>query len=150
MYHKILVAYDGTGPSDAALRQGAELARLCKAELHVLAIVVSAGGMLLDPAVVSIELLETERQYLQEALADSIRDLGRQGANVRACIRDGDAAAEIVAHAREIKADLVVVGHSDKGLLARWFEGSVGTQLLDTMPCSLLIAKDGSHPSLRN
>ena len=70
MYKKILVAYDGTKPGNAALHQGAELARLCKAELHVLAIVVTAGGLLLDPAVVSNELLETCLLYTSPSPRD--------------------------------------------------------------------------------
>ena len=145
MYKKILVAYDGTKPGNAALHQGAELARLCKAELHVLAIVVTAGGLVLDPAVVSNELLETERTYLLEALAESVRDLAKKGIHPKTSIRDGEASREIMAYAHEIKADLAVIGHSHKGLLARWFEGSVGTQLLETMPCSVLIATDAAH-----
>jgi nucleotide-binding universal stress UspA family protein len=147
MYKKIVVAFDGSDPGDAALLQGAELAQLCKAELHLLGVVESAGGMLPNPA---IEVLETERLYLQEALAGSVRDLGRQGIAALTCIRDGDAAREIIAYAHEIKADLAIIGHSDKGLLARWFEGSVGARLLDEMPCSLLVAKDGAQPSLQH
>ncbi len=150
MYKKILVAFDGTKPGNAALDQGADLARLCKGELHVLAIVVTAGGLLLDPAVVSNDLLETERAYLVEALADAVRDLDKKGIDAKTCILDGDAAREIMAYAHKIKADLVVIGHSEKGLLARWFEGSVGTQFLDELPCSLLVATGGSHPSPRH
>lgn len=142
MFQKILVAFDGTNPGNAALHQGAELARLCKAELHVLAIVVTAGGLLLDPAVVSNELLGTEWRFLEEALADAVRELAIQDSKAMTCIRDGEPAREIVAYAQEIKADLAVIGHNHKGLLARWFEGSVGSNLLATLPCSLLVAAD--------
>ena len=45
MYRKILLAYDGSTFSAAVLRQGAELANLCKAELHLLSIVVTTGAM---------------------------------------------------------------------------------------------------------
>jgi nucleotide-binding universal stress UspA family protein len=55
-------------------------------------------------------------------------------------IRDGEAASEIIAYVHAVKADCVVVGHNHKGVLARWFEGSVGTRLLDALPCSLLVA----------
>lgn len=143
MYRTILVAYDGTGPGNAALRQGVELARLCKAELHLLGIVVTAGGLLLDPAVVSNDLLAAERHYLVDAMADCVAVLGRQGLAAQTCIRDGEPAREIIAYAHEINADLAVFGHSDKGLLARWFEGSVGAALMADMPCSLLVATDG-------
>ena len=39
MYQKILLAYDGTPSSSAALRQCVDLARHCKAELHLLGVV---------------------------------------------------------------------------------------------------------------
>ena len=143
MYQKILVAFDGTVPGKAALHQGAELARVCNAELYVLAIVVTAGGLLLDPAVVSVDLLEVERHVLRDALDDAIRDLHAKGIKAVVSIRDGEPAREIVIYAHEINADLVVAGHSEKGVLARWFEGSVDTELLARMPCSLLIATAG-------
>lgn len=150
MYHTILVAFDGTKAGDTALRQAADLAQLCKAELHVLGIVVTAGGLLLDPAVVSNNLLETERRYLLDALADVVRDLGKKGIDAKTCIRDGDAGREIIAYADEIKADLAVIGHSDKGLLSRWIEGSVGTRLLEAMPCNVLITTSGAHLTARH
>lgn len=137
MYQTIVVAFDGTDAGQAALQHGADLARLGKAELHVLGVVVSSGGMLLDPAIVPFELLEAEREVLQTAMADAMRGLGHHALTVT---RDGEPTREIIAYAHEVKADLVVIGHGHKGLLARWFEGSVGTHLLDAMPCSVLVA----------
>lgn len=140
MYHKIVVAYDGTVAGDAALLRGADIARLCHAELFVLGVVVSSGGLLLDPAIVPLELLETERAALNGAMQDAIVALGPQALSVQTAIRDGEVVREIIAFVEAIRADLVVVGHSHKGVMARWFEGSVGTRLLDAMPCSVLIA----------
>ncbi len=147
MYQKIVVAYDGTDTGAAALHQGADLARLCNAELHLLGVVVSSGGLLLDPAIVPIDLLESERQVLAAAMTDSARELGRHGVTALTAIHDGEPAREIIAYVQAIKADLVVVGHSHKGILARWFEGSVGVHLLEAMPCSVLVATDSSHPA---
>lgn len=149
MYHKIVVAYDGTGPGDVALHQAGDLARLCQAELHLLGIVVTSGGLLLDPAIVSIDLLAAERHVLQGALGDAVRDLARRGVTAQTSVCDGEPAHEIIAYVHAIKADLVVVGHRVKGLLARWFEGSVGTHLLEAMPCSLLVAADRTNPAPR-
>ena len=146
VYRNIVVVYDDAGTGDAALCRGAELARLCKARLHLLGIVVTEGGLMLDPAIVSLDLLETERFYLQEALGEAVGHLDRQGVTAMTCIRDGDAAREIIAFAAEVDADLVIIGHSAKGLLARWIEGSVGAHLLDDLPCSLLVAKDKVLP----
>jgi nucleotide-binding universal stress UspA family protein len=149
MYHKILVAYDGTDSGDAALRLGVELARMAKAELHVLGVVVSSGGLLLNPVAVAAELLETERRFLLEALESAVSALGDTGTRITTCLRDGDAADEILLYAHEIKADLAVVGHGEKGLMARWIEGSVGGRLLKARPCSLLVARRETAPGAR-
>ena len=64
--------------------------------------------------------------------------------SVHVSIRDGDPAEQIAAHAHEIGADLVVIGHTDRGFLASWFEGSTGAKLIRDLPCNLLVAtKDG-------
>ena len=147
MFQKIVVAYEGSGASEVALRRGGELARACHAELHLLAIVVTSGGLLLDPAYVPNELVEAERRLLLDTLEDTARAFGHDGITTKTCIRDGEPAVEITAYIKEIRADLAVIGHGQKGMLARWFQGSVGAHLLEGLPCSLLVASDGP-PSL--
>jgi nucleotide-binding universal stress UspA family protein len=140
MYRKILLAYDGSTFSAAVLRQGAELANLCKAELHLLSIVVTTGAMGMVESVGSIDVWAMEQEKLQRVVEAAVQDLHQQGLTVVSCVRYGDPAIEIAAYAHEIDADLVVLGHTSKGMLTRWFKGSVGAKLLDHLPCSLLIA----------
>ncbi|NUZ07479.1 universal stress protein [Piscinibacter koreensis] len=52
----------------------------------------------------------------------------------------GNAAEEIGRVAREVGADLLVVGHREQGRLSRWWRGSVGASLLTHAPCSILVA----------
>ncbi|HUW37057.1 MAG TPA: universal stress protein [Rhodocyclaceae bacterium] len=140
MYRKILLAYDDSTFSAAVLRQGAELASLCQAELHLLSIVVTTGVMAIAEAVGPSDVWGLEQQNLQRVVAAVAQDLHSQGLTVIACVRHGDPAVEIAAYAREVEADLVVLGHTSKGMLTRWFQGSVGAKLLDHLPCSLLVA----------
>ena len=53
---------------------------------------------------------------------------------------DGSADGREALTAREMNADLIVVGHRDQGTLARWLNGSVGASILHHPPCSVLIA----------
>ena len=53
---------------------------------------------------------------------------------------DGSADGREASTAREMNADLIVVGHRDQGTLARWLNGSVGASILHHPPCSVLIA----------
>jgi nucleotide-binding universal stress UspA family protein len=140
MYRKILLAYDGSTFSAAVLRQGAELAKLCKAELHLLSIVVTTGAMGMAESIGSSDVWGLEQQSLQPAVEAAVQELHQQGLNVITCVRYGDPAVEIAAYAHEVGADLVVLGHTSKGMLTRWFRGSVGTKLLDHLRCSLLVA----------
>jgi nucleotide-binding universal stress UspA family protein len=140
MYRKILLAYDGSTFSAAVLRQGAELAKLCKAELHLLSIVVTTGAMGMAESIGSSDVWGLEQQSLQPAVEAAVQELHQQGLTVITCVRYGDPAVEIAAYAHEVGADLVVLGHTSKGMLTRWFRGSVGTKLLDHLRCSLLVA----------
>lgn len=142
LYRTILVAYDATAAGGVALRQGAELAQACKAQLHVLAVVVTSAGLLFEPAALPGNVLQAERKVLQEAMTAAVGDLGDMGRSVLTCVCDGEAAAEIIAYAEEIAADLVVIGHAEKSPIASWFAGATGKHLLDHLPCSVLIAID--------
>ena len=141
MHRTILLGYNGLAHSAEALRQAGELAKLAGAELHILGVVVTNGGLAMAQATGSIDVLDIERRRIEEALETAAADLRAQGLSVTTCVRQGEPAAEIIAYARKIGADLAVLGHADKGILARWFEGgSVGAKLLAHLPCSLLIA----------
>jgi len=142
MYQKILVAYDGSSFSDVALRQGSDLARLCKAELHLVGIVAitTTDSLAMAEAAGGIDLWGMDRRALEVALNSAAQNLSSHALKATTSIREGNPANEIAACAAELKANLVVVGHSGKGVLARWFEGSVGARLLRDLPCNLLIA----------
>jgi nucleotide-binding universal stress UspA family protein len=54
----------------------------------------------------------------------------------------GEPAPTIGAYAREIKADLVVVGHRKQTILQRWWSGPTGAYVSDFMNCSILVARN--------
>jgi nucleotide-binding universal stress UspA family protein len=140
MYRRILVAYDGSSFSGVALQQAASLAQLCKAELHLVGIVATAGIAAMAEGVGGIDIWGMEREALVVAMENAAQEISGQSLKVRTSVREGIPAKEIAACAAEFQADLVVVGHSGKGVLARWLEGSVGAGLLRDLPCNLLIA----------
>lgn len=140
MYQKILLAYNGSAHSNVALRQAAELARLTGARLYMLGIVVMSGGMALAQSSSSIDTIGLERERIMTALEAAAHKLGETGLSVTFSVQEGEPASQIVGYAHRIKADLVVLGNTERGVLARWFQGSVGAKLLSQLPCSLLIA----------
>jgi nucleotide-binding universal stress UspA family protein len=80
---------------------------------------------------------EAYRSLLEEA----VRGLTGLGFTVKGKLVRGEPAQEIGAYARQIKADLVVVGHRKQNLLQRWWSGPNGAYLSDYISCSLLIAR---------
>ncbi len=143
MYQKILVAYNASAHSAIALEEAADIARASGGKLHVLGIVVNMGTLAIaNTAAASGSILTIEHERITEALDEVCSQLKARGLNVAGSVREGDAAQQIVATAHQIGADLAVIGHSNKGLLARWFQGSVGARLMTELPCSLLVAAD--------
>ncbi len=152
MFKKILLAYDGSTAGAVALRQGADLARLSNAELHLLGVVVTTGFSALAEGF-GADVWGMVRNRLQPDLDAIVHELQAQGINALYAIREGDPAAEIIAYVRTTAPDLIIVGHRGKGVIARWFEGSVGIGLLNNLPCSLLIVSGKGeavpYPSVR-
>ena len=145
MYRTILLAYDGTAPGREALRQGADIARQCAAQVILLAVIAPQSGALIgEAAAVSDALFAQARAEVERVLDDGLRGLRDLGLEARTCIRHGNAAEAIGRAAREFGADLIVVGHRDQSTLARWWGGSTGSSLLAHTPCSILIAVVGA------
>jgi len=86
------------------------------------------------------DVLGFEQRDLQRVMDAAAPAIESRGLAVISCVRFGDPAAEIVAYAREVDADLIVLGHKSRGTLTRWLQGSVGADLLHDLPCSLLVA----------
>lgn len=140
VYKKILLGYDGSASGGNALTQASELASACGAELHILGIVSTNGGFAIAQAAGPVDVWGMKRKLIEQALASAAEDSGVRETHPSITIREGEPAAEIVAEARRIGADLVVLGHADRGLFTRWFAGSTAATLLQHLPCSLLIA----------
>jgi nucleotide-binding universal stress UspA family protein len=140
MYRKILLAYDGTETGRVALRQGADLAQVCKASVFLLAVVDLPTGMLMAESAAPSGLPESQRQDLERILEEGVARLQARQLQVEARLEFGVPAERIVQVAQEIAADLIVMGHREQSSIARWWRGSIGSTVLSQAPCSILIA----------
>jgi nucleotide-binding universal stress UspA family protein len=59
-----------------------------------------------------------------------------------ATLREGQAATEILAAAKEFHADLIVIGTHRRGTLARFFMGSTSQAVLRHAPCPVMFVTD--------
>jgi nucleotide-binding universal stress UspA family protein len=88
----------------------------------------------------SVEAEHRERRAESEAAAARLRDAGLEAV---AEVRDGDAAHQIIASAREREAGIIVVGSRGQTGLRRLILGSVARNVLLHAPCSVLVVREG-------
>jgi nucleotide-binding universal stress UspA family protein len=139
MYKKVLLAYDGSVEGRRALREGAKLAQLCRAEVFLLA-VVELSSIVIPDAGLAVPMDEQTATY-EAILAEGVERLKALGFSPTSRLETGDAGQKIAEFAEEIGAHLVVVGHRPLGPLARWWFGSVGSYLVKRLRCSVLVAQ---------
>jgi nucleotide-binding universal stress UspA family protein len=140
-YSRILLAYNGSQEGKRALFETADLAGFLNAEMHLLAVASMPPSLFLTEGFVPEELLEEEKKRTQVVLDEGTKTLADKGFKVTGRLAVGEPVEEICRTAKEVKADLIVVGHNQStSWAARWWKGSVGVSLLDYAPCSILIA----------
>jgi nucleotide-binding universal stress UspA family protein len=140
MFQTILLCYDGSREGRNALRRGADIALAMKARAHLLGILRRTP--LVPPEAVSETAAVSEGDAAQAILREGVEWLRAHGVEAEGRLVVGDPLKEIPACARAIGADLIVVGHRRRGVLARWWSDSEGATLLDAAPCSILAACD--------
>ena len=125
MYERIVLAYDGTREGLVALREGALLARKCGAKVYLLSVLPLGQSNASAPAgdggygVAVASHMDTYNALLTRGV-DVLKRLGFEPVS-RLVV--GEPAPQIGAFAKEIGADLVVLGHHRRGLLGRWWSG---------------------------
>jgi len=137
MYERVLLASDGTQEGLTALREGALLARDCRARVYLLVVTLNTPGARLADSIHPIPRGEAEEALLTRGLTR----LGEMGVPAGGAVVFGEPAMEIGVHAKRFNADLVIVGHRRQGLMERWWSGASGAYLVDHVPCSVLIAR---------
>ena len=145
MYKNILLAFDGSPDGREALAQAETLASTSGATVHLLAIIDPTESMLIVEAMTYIP--ENQTFVVQSVLDEGVRRLQRAGCTATSEIKYGKPAEQIIRSAREMAANLIVVGHRDQGTLARWLNGSVGESILHQPPCSVLVAVKSQQPA---
>jgi nucleotide-binding universal stress UspA family protein len=96
---------------------------------------VAIEGWVYDP-----EVAAAERAQYQQVLDQGVQRLSEAGLSARGVLATGHSVDEIVRHARQVKVDLIVVGHKHLDSWAqRWWRGSVSQALIEHAPCSVLV-----------
>jgi nucleotide-binding universal stress UspA family protein len=140
VFRKILVAFDGSPGAWSALRHAILLA----AEHGAALIVLSVEEPVPHYASVRDQVRQEEEEvtsYFERLQADARREAEALGVPITTEIVHGHAARAIVDYARQVGADLIVMGqHGHSGMLEH-FLGSTSDRVIDLAPSSVLVVR---------
>jgi nucleotide-binding universal stress UspA family protein len=148
MFKRVLLCYDGTAAGRRALRRGAELAILLNSEVHVLSIVQAEtpSASVLAGASGHTCLID-EAQEDRKLLDESIEWLSTRGVSAKGSIASGDTSDVIVAFARQLAIDLIVLGHYPRPIGGFWWTSRNRASLADRVRCCVFVAVAGPEDS---
>ena len=113
---------------------------LFRSEVHLLAILGPSKGIPLPDGIDPVALFDQEKRGAQAVLDEGVDRLRKRGIKAEGRIGYHDPVDEMVATAREIDADLIVVGHRRRGPFQSWWNKSMSKSLLSVAPCSVLVS----------
>lgn len=135
----ILVAYDGSASAEKAFVLALDLAGKYGAEIHVLAVArpPEFGGEVETEAVI-----ENSKHHCHQIMKPlhALIDANKQ-VSVHFEYKVGHPAEQIIRHAEEWQADLIVVGHRGRTFFERWLLGSVAKRVLSYAHCAVLVVR---------
>ncbi len=144
LFQHLLVPTDGSEPSLQAVHMGLRVTMICPTCTMTLLYVIDK--LVLAELVrfskrsekdVEAELEEQGHRYLELARNQA----ERQGVSVECQIRRGDPFEEIIAAAKNLRVDLIIMGHTGRRGTTRVLIGSVTQRVLDYAPCPVLVMK---------
>ena len=145
---RILCPVDLSDTSRRALEYAALVARWYRASLRVLLVepvVLSSVDFPPMPAVTG--LTPEARIALTRRLEQFVAGMASPGVEVEAVVKEGYVVPEILAHAKDLPADLVVLGTHGRGGFEHLVLGSVTEKILRKLNCPVLTVPPGAGPT---
>jgi nucleotide-binding universal stress UspA family protein len=139
MFHKILVAIDGSPASEKALAAAVDLAGHYQADLTAL-------GVAEAPQVVGMvdevdEIRQSAEGRLKQIGEAAVEYARSRGIALRSVVVRGHAADAIVRYAESEGMNLVVLGQHGHSRISRFFLGSTTDRVSEHCPCTVMIVK---------
>lgn len=141
MFTSIIVAIDGSDPSQKALETACGLAKAFDAELHLVhspqveTTAIAVGYSVVDLPVTPAQIADAGKEVLDAAVDHATRLIGKAP---DATVGASDPAEDILQAIKLNDADLVVMGRRGLGSVASLFLGSVSQQVSKGATCSCL------------
>jgi nucleotide-binding universal stress UspA family protein len=136
----ILITTDGSDPARAAAETGLELAR-CLGDRVVFVAVwhpVSTSTFGVPPTYFGPEVLEAERGWAEEALAEAAEQASTAGVEAETVLLEGSPALEICRYAADHEVRMIVIGSHGWGAFRSIVSRSTVSGVLAHAPCPVL------------
>jgi nucleotide-binding universal stress UspA family protein len=139
MFHKILVAIDGSPASEKALAAAVDLAGHYQAEL-------TAVGVASVPEVVGVvgeaeEMRLGAEGHFRQVGEAAVEYARSKGVRLRSVVLRGHVADAIVRYAEAEGMNLLVLGQHGHSRVTRFFLGSTSDRVSEHAPCTVMIVK---------
>ncbi|NYT06465.1 MAG: universal stress protein [Methanomicrobiales archaeon] len=150
MISTILVGIDGSPFAEQALRMALEWAKGWSAAVHAIFVMrpedlpgLPSSSAVYEGRDTSLafvsRILESEGAEVEQRVQEIA---GRYAWPVAMHKEVGDPAREIIACAKKVRADLIVVGSRGTGTFERFFLGSVSSYVVEHSPVSAVVVKE--------
>ena len=141
---RILLATDGSEEAELAALRAVDMADSTDSELHVVHVGLVPSFLMSDPATHTYdrrlyEEIEEESHELLRKLSWQVKVAGGTVAGTHP--RMGEVDLEIVGLAKEIGADLIVMGCRGHQGIRRVIEGSISDAVIRRAPCPVLVVR---------
>ncbi len=145
MFKRVLLCYDGSEVGRRALKRGAELAILVGAQVYVLSIIPSeaAGAAIVASAAGHACLIDEAGGY-RKLLDDSVAWLKVRGVSAEGYLASGNTIEQIIAFARRLAIDLIVLGHYPQTSGGFWWGNPHRASLAERANCCVFVAINAS------
>jgi nucleotide-binding universal stress UspA family protein len=142
LFHKVLIATDGSKYSQGAAREGLEIARLHGAKVFALYVIDTRALNMATGMPVPGNLYTVLQEEGMHAVG-RVKQMAA-GTEVETFVLPGLPASEIVDFAEDNGVDLIVMGSLGKSGIEALLLGSVASRVIRHAPCPVLVVKSTS------
>ena len=143
----MVCAVDFSEYSDYALQYAIDLAGVFNAELklvHVVELPFLPSYSLAGVPDLSLPVEQVE-ENAREHMEELVKECSKKDERVSGDLRTGAPFLEIISYAREVDADMIVVGTHGRSGLSHMLIGSVAEKIVRKAPCPVLTVKHPDH-----